>query len=43
MSIDVAEPDLHAVPDHGPYPAETGRVVLDVVVPVYNEEADLEP
>ena len=27
----------------GPHPAETGRVVLDVVVPVYNEETDLEP
>ena len=40
MSIDVAEPGLHAP---GPHPAETDRVVLDVVVPVYNEETDLEP
>ena len=43
MSIDAAEPDLHAAQDPGPHPAETDRVVLDVVVPVYNEEADLEP
>ena len=40
MSIDVAEPDLH--PAQTP-PPPTGRVVLDVVVPVYNEETDLEP
>ena len=39
MSIDVAEPDLHPAQP----PAATGRVVLDVVVPVYNEETDLEP
>jgi putative flippase GtrA len=38
MGADVAEPDLHA-----PQPAVgTDRVVLDVVVPVYNEETDLE-
>ena len=43
MSIDVAEPGLHAVQDPGPHPAEANRVVLDVVVPVYNEETDLEP
>jgi len=43
MSIDVAEPGLQAVQDPGPHPAETGRVVLDVVVPVHNEETDLEP
>jgi putative flippase GtrA len=39
MSIDTADPDLHS-PEP---PAGTGRVVLDVVVPVYNEERDLEP
>jgi putative flippase GtrA len=38
MSIDVAEPDLTP----GPLPAATGHVVLDVVVPVFNEETDLE-
>ena len=43
MSIDVAEPGLHAVQDPGPHPAEADRVVLDVVVPVHNEETDLEP
>ena len=43
MSIDVAEPGLYAVPDSGQHPAAIGHVVLDVVVPVYNEEADVEP
>jgi len=38
MGTDSAEPDLHTPQPPGP----TGRVVLDVVVPVYNEEADLE-
>ena len=38
MSIDSADPDLHAAQP----PVETDRVVLDVVVPVYNEEGDLE-
>jgi putative flippase GtrA len=39
MGTDTAEPDLHA-----PQPAAgTDRVVLDVVVPVYNEEGDLGP
>jgi putative flippase GtrA len=38
MGTDTAEPDLHtAAPAAG-----TDRVVLDVVVPVYNEETDLE-
>ena len=39
MSTDVAEP--HLLPTQPP--AATGHVVLDVVVPVYNEETDLEP
>jgi hypothetical protein len=39
MSIDVAEPGLYSGLD----PASTGLVVLDVVVPVFNEESDLEP
>jgi putative flippase GtrA len=39
MSTDVAEP--HLLPAQPP--AATGHVVLDVVVPVYNEETDLEP
>jgi len=43
MSIDVAEPDLYPAQNPGRPPAATGRVVLDVVVPVYNEETDLEP
>jgi putative flippase GtrA len=38
MSIDSAEPDLHAAQR----PAATDRVVLDVAVPVFNEEGDLE-
>jgi glycosyltransferase involved in cell wall biosynthesis len=37
MSVDIAEPDLH-----DPQPiVGTDRVVLDVVVPVHNEEHDL--
>jgi putative flippase GtrA len=39
MSIDVAEPGLHP----GQPPAATAHVVLDVVVPVHNEEVDFEP
>ena len=39
MSTDVAEP--HLLPTQPP--AATGHVVLDVVVPVYNEETGLEP
>jgi putative flippase GtrA len=38
MGTDTAEPDLHSPQP----PVGTDRVVLDVVVPVYNEEADLE-
>ncbi|WP_098958269.1 bifunctional glycosyltransferase family 2/GtrA family protein [Pseudonocardia sp. N23] len=39
MSLDTAEPDVLAPRPPGP----TGHPVLDVVVPVYNEERDLEP
>jgi putative flippase GtrA len=39
MSVDTAEPDL--LNPHPP--VQTERIVLDVVVPVYNEEHDLEP
>jgi putative flippase GtrA len=39
MSIDTAELDLRPAPPS----AATGRVVLDVVVPVFDEETDLEP
>jgi putative flippase GtrA len=38
MTIDSADPDLHAAQP----PVETDRVVLDVAVPVFNEEGDLE-
>ncbi|MDT7579006.1 MAG: hypothetical protein QOK35_270, partial [Pseudonocardiales bacterium] len=38
MTIDSAEPDLHPAQP----PAGTDRVVLDVAVPVFNEEGDLE-
>ena len=38
VSIDTSEPGLHTPQP----PVGTGSVVLDVVVPVYNEEADLE-
>jgi putative flippase GtrA len=38
MGADTAEPDLHTPQP----PSTTDRVVLDVVVPVYNEETDLE-
>jgi len=38
MSVDTAEPDLQTPRS----PVGTDRVVLDVVVPVHNEEADLE-
>ncbi len=36
------ETPLRTLPVRGPVTAELGRPVLDVVVPVYNEEADLE-
>jgi putative flippase GtrA len=38
VTIETAEPDLHTPQP----PTGTDRVVLDVVVPVYNEETDLE-
>jgi putative flippase GtrA len=38
VSIETAEPDLHTPQP----PVGTDRVVLDVVVPVFNEETDLE-
>ncbi|NMI00589.1 bifunctional glycosyltransferase family 2/GtrA family protein [Pseudonocardia acidicola] len=38
MSVDIAEPERLAPPGGRP-----DRTVLDVVVPVYNEEIDLEP
>jgi putative flippase GtrA len=38
VSIDIGEPDLHTPQP----PVGTDRVVLDVVVPVHNEETDLE-
>ena len=45
MSVDTAEPDLSAkaFPGNPQPPAGTDRIVLDVVVPVYNEEHDLAP
>lgn len=36
------ETPLQTLPVRGPVVAERGRPVLDVVIPVYNEEADLE-
>ncbi|GJF07206.1 sugar translocase [Pseudonocardia sp. D17] len=39
MSLDTADPAVFPAPVPGP----GGHVVLDVVVPVYNEERDLEP
>ncbi|MCQ8830729.1 bifunctional glycosyltransferase family 2/GtrA family protein [Streptomyces malaysiensis] len=36
------ETPLQTLPVRGPVVAERGRAVLDVVIPVYNEEADLE-
>ena len=37
-TVDGAEPDLHAAP----LPVKTDRVVVDVTIPVHNEEGDLE-
>ncbi len=34
---------FHAEPGHRPAIASTGSLILDVAIPVYNEETDLEP